>query len=83
MSEKKWIGSTKCDICKTECTEQEYFVDAVMRGGGWALMCPSCFSDRGTNFGQKYGPDKVKIGGLHGKKITLKGVYYEHPNNAV
>ena len=43
MSKKKWLGSTKCDICGTECIHEDWFVDGATRQGPWALMCPTCF----------------------------------------
>ena len=61
MSKKKWLGSTKCDICGTECTNEDWFVDGATRQGPWALMCPTCFDMYGTKIGQKYNHRSDKI----------------------
>ena len=62
---KKWIGETTCDICKTDLTKEEYFVDAPIKNGPWALMCPTCYKTQGKMFGQKYAPDGTKMCDIH------------------
>lgn len=63
---KKWLGSTLCDICDTDCTKGEYFFDSPTKDGPWALQCEVCHSRHGISFGQKYdGKTKEKICDLH------------------
>lgn len=62
---KNWLGDAICDICEADCTKEKYFVDAPTKQGPWALMCPKRYLRHGIKFGQKYGPDKVKIEDLH------------------
>jgi hypothetical protein len=61
LTVKKWNGSwpAKCDMCKTELSNQSVFYDAKTIQGPWALMCPKCFKGLtwellGTGRGQKY-----------------------------
>ncbi len=58
---KRWLGKTTCDICETDCTKEEYFVDAATTSGPWALMCPACYTAHGVPMGQKYGPNTEKV----------------------
>ncbi len=57
---KKWIGTwpSDCDLCHIKLTTYNYFIDGVVGGGHWALMCPKCHDKfgqgLGTGLGQKY-----------------------------
>ena len=62
---KRWLGTTKCDLCQSELTKEQYFVDCLTTSGRWALLCPMCFRRIGKNVGQKYGPDTKKLCDLH------------------
>jgi hypothetical protein len=59
MAEKKvWCGDAPktCDMCKGPIVKA--FIDGVVRGGGWACMCSTCFARHGvgvgTGRGQRY-----------------------------
>lgn len=52
-----WLGSSTCDICKTQITDELY--DARTTSGPWATMCKDCFKQHGIGklgigYGQKY-----------------------------
>lgn len=54
-NKKKWLSSfDHCDICKTPIKGVEpWFVDGKtnLRGGVWALLCPSCYRTFGVGIG--------------------------------
>jgi len=70
---KKWLGNqTHCDICEVSFKDVEWFADARLYTGQWALMCPDCYEIyamyRGRGFGvgkgQKYdSKTKIKLEG--------------------
>jgi hypothetical protein len=55
----------KCDICKEKILGN--FVDGKTVFGPWAIMCPSCFKERGvglgTGKGQEFNSKRVKVKG--------------------
>jgi hypothetical protein len=68
-----WVDPhPRCDFCRTDLTQQPYFVDGrtLVSGrptGPWALMCPDHYSQHGvkrlgTGWGQKYdGPTRRRV----------------------
>jgi len=52
-SQPKWTGiwPANCDICKTDLTKQEDFIDGTTWMGPWALMCRVCHAGDGVGLG--------------------------------
>ena len=50
-----WTGEPpeKCDLCEEQL--EETFIDGVVQGRGWAVMCPRCHKEKGIGLGMGCG----------------------------